>query len=65
MILEVDRLLTRLKALDARQAHVVEMRYFAGLSEAEIANALGISERTVKRDWNMARAWMRKELSEP
>jgi RNA polymerase sigma-70 factor, ECF subfamily len=63
VVLEVDKLLTRLSALDMRQAKVVEMRYFAGLSEGEIAGVLGISERTVKRDWNMARAWMRKELS--
>jgi RNA polymerase sigma-70 factor, ECF subfamily len=63
IILEVDQLLTRLHALDSRQAKVVEMRYFAGLTEEEIALALKISERTVKRDWNMARAWMRKELS--
>jgi RNA polymerase sigma factor (TIGR02999 family) len=63
VVLEVDKLITRLNSLDSRQAKVVEMRYFAGLSEGEIAEVLGISERTVKRDWNMARAWMRKELS--
>ncbi len=63
IVLEVDRLLTRLHLLDSRQAKVVEMRYFAGLTEQEIAAALGVSERTVKRDWNMARAWMLKELS--
>jgi RNA polymerase sigma-70 factor (ECF subfamily) len=65
LILEVDRLIERLAALDVRQAQVVEMRYFGGLSEEEIAEALGISARTVKRDWSMARAWMRKELSQP
>jgi RNA polymerase sigma-70 factor, ECF subfamily len=63
VVLEVDKLLTRLNALDSRQAQVVEMRYFAGFSEGEIAEVLGISERTVKRDWKMAQAWMRKELS--
>jgi RNA polymerase sigma factor (TIGR02999 family) len=63
LILEVDRLLTRLETLDSRQAKIVEMRYFAGLTEDEIADALDVSERTVKRDWSMARAWMRKELS--
>jgi RNA polymerase sigma-70 factor (ECF subfamily) len=63
IVIEVDKLLTRLNSLDSRQARVVEMRYFAGISEGEIAEVLGISERTVKRDWNMARAWMRKELS--
>lgn len=63
VILDVDRLLVRLNALDRRQAQVVELRYFAGLTEPETARTLGISERTVKRDWNMARAWMRRELS--
>jgi RNA polymerase sigma-70 factor, ECF subfamily len=63
IILEIGRLLNRLQAVDGRQAQVVEMRYFAGLTEQEIADVLGISERTVKRDWAMARAWMRKELS--
>jgi RNA polymerase sigma factor (TIGR02999 family) len=63
VILEIDRLLTRLQALDARQAKIVEMRYFVGLTEKEIAEALGVSERTVKRDWQMARAWMQKELA--
>ena len=63
LVIEIDQLLTRLSALDARQAKVVEMRYFSGLTEDEIAQTLGISERTVKRDWNMARAWMRRELS--
>lgn len=63
LVLEVDRLLTRLTSIDARQAKVVEMRFFAGLTEEEIAGSLGISERTVKRDWNMARAWLRRELS--
>jgi RNA polymerase sigma factor (TIGR02999 family) len=65
LILEVDRLLKRLHALDSRQAKVVELRYFAGLGGSEIAEALGVSERTVKRDWTMARAWMRKELFGP
>jgi RNA polymerase sigma-70 factor (ECF subfamily) len=63
VILDVDRLLLRLHALDRRQAQVVELRYFAGLTEPETARTLGVSERTVKRDWNMARAWMRRELS--
>ena len=63
IVIEVDRLLTRLNALDERQAQVVQMRFFAGLTEEEIAETLGISERTVKRDWSMARAWMLKELS--
>ena len=64
VILDVDRLLGKLEELDARQAKVVEMRCFAGLTESEIAAALDVSERTVKRDWAMARAWMGKQLSE-
>lgn len=63
VILEIDRLLSRLQTLDARQAKIVELRYFVGLTEQEIAEALGVSERTVKRDWRMARAWMQKELA--
>lgn len=63
LLVEVDRLLTRLETLDRRQAQVVEMRFFSGFSEGEIAEALSVSERTVKRDWTMARAWLSKELS--
>jgi len=63
VILDVDRLLVKLEELDARQARIVEMRYFAGLTETEIAATLNVSERTVKRDWAMARAWMRQQLS--
>jgi RNA polymerase sigma factor (TIGR02999 family) len=63
LVIDIDRLITRLSSLDKRQAQIVEMRYFSGMSEKEIAEALDISERTVRRDWNMARAWMRKELS--
>lgn len=63
LVLDIDRLLTRLHTLDRRQARVVELRYFGGLTEPEIATALDVSERTVKRDWQMARAWMRKELT--
>ncbi len=54
-ILRVHDALQDLAALDARLASVVEMRYFAGLSEAEIAEALGVTERTVQRDWQKAR----------
>ena len=63
IVIEIDRLLTRLGSFDKRQAQIVEMRFFSGLTEQEIAGALGLSERTVKRDWNMARAWMHRELS--
>ena len=63
LVIDIDRLITQLSSLDKRQAQIVELRYFSGMSELEIADALDISERTVRRDWNMARAWMRKELS--
>jgi RNA polymerase sigma-70 factor (ECF subfamily) len=55
--------LNRLATWDARQAQIVEMRFFSGLALEEIASALGISVRTVKRDWNVARAWLYAELT--
>lgn len=62
-ILAIDEALTRLTAFDSRQANILEMHFFAGLTFDEIALELGISTRTVKRDWTMARAWLRHELS--
>jgi RNA polymerase sigma factor (TIGR02999 family) len=62
-VLAVDEALTRLAAFDQRQARILEMHFFAGLSFEEIALQLGISTRTVKRDWAMARAWLRQQLS--
>ena len=62
-LLLVDEALTKLKQWDARQASVVELRFFGGLSPAEIAEVLGVSERTVKRDWSMARAWLSNLLN--
>jgi RNA polymerase sigma factor (sigma-70 family) len=53
----------RLEQWDARQCRIVELRFFGGLTEEEIAEVLQISPRTVKRDWGMARAWLRGELS--
>lgn len=61
-ILAVDGALDRLAQLDPQQARVVELRYFAGLTVEETAEAVGISPRTVKRDWAMASAWLRSEL---
>jgi RNA polymerase sigma factor (sigma-70 family) len=55
--------LTRLSALDAQQARVVELRYFGGLSVEETAEALDISPATVKRDWSVARAFLARELA--
>jgi len=62
-VLAVDDALTRLAKLDQRQADILEMHFFAGLTFEEIAVQLGLSARTVKRDWSMARAWLRQELS--
>jgi RNA polymerase sigma factor (TIGR02999 family) len=62
-MLDLDRALERLRAHDERLGRVVECRYFAGLSEEETAEALGVSLRTAQRDWLRARAWLREELS--
>ena len=62
-ILAIDEVLTRLAELDRRQAEILEMHFFAGMTFEEIALQLGLSARTVKRDWSMARAWLRQELS--
>ncbi|MGE0461178.1 MAG: ECF-type sigma factor [Vicinamibacterales bacterium] len=59
---DLDRALDRLAALDSRQASVVELRYFGGLTVEETATALAVSPKTVKRDWSVARAWLRREL---
>ncbi len=59
----IDEALTRLEKLDARQAKVVELRFFGGLSVEETAEATGISTPTVKREWAMAKAWLYRELS--
>jgi RNA polymerase sigma factor (TIGR02999 family) len=62
-ILSVNEALTRLESLDARAAKIVELRFFGGLSEAETAEALGISVATLKRDWDFAKAWLAGQLS--
>jgi RNA polymerase sigma factor (TIGR02999 family) len=61
-ILEIDEALRRLQALDPRAAAGVELRFFAGLKESEIAEALGISLVTLYRDWRVARAWLISQL---
>jgi RNA polymerase sigma factor (TIGR02999 family) len=61
-LLALDEALTRLAALDERLAQVVECRYFGGLTEDETAAALGVTSRTVRRDWVKARAWLYREL---
>jgi RNA polymerase sigma factor (TIGR02999 family) len=62
LLLALDEALDRLAALDARQARVVECRFFGGLTEEETAEALGIGLRTVKRDWAKARSWLHREI---
>jgi RNA polymerase sigma factor (TIGR02999 family) len=62
-VLDVDAALTRLAALDERQARVVELRFFAGMEVEEIAAALDVSASTVRREWRMARAWLRMQLA--
>ncbi len=61
-IVILDDALTRLAKLDAEQERVVELRFFAGLSIEETAEALDVSPRTVRREWSMAKAWLHKEI---
>ena len=61
-ILALDEALEKLAKLDKRQSKIVELRYFAGMSEEEAGEVLGISARTVKRDWRIAKAWLYAEL---
>lgn len=62
-VVRVDEALASLASIDPRQARVVELRFFAGLSTEETARLLDVSERTVKRDWAMARAWLHREFT--
>jgi RNA polymerase sigma factor (TIGR02999 family) len=62
-ILAIDEALTRLAEFDPRAGQIVEMRYYAGLKDDEIAEVLGVSPKTVRRDWDVARRWLRNELS--
>lgn len=62
--LALDYVLDRLAELDPRQARVVEMRFFAGMTYEEMAQVLEVSVSTVEREWRMARAWIRAELAE-
>lgn len=61
-LLVLEQALERLQQCDARQCQVVEMRFFAGMSEEEIAEVLGVSARTINREWRMARAWLYEEV---
>ena len=62
-LLALDQALVRLATLSPRQGQVVELRYFGGMTEEEVADVLHISSRTVRHDWKLARAWLYRELS--
>lgn len=62
-LLALDEALTRLAAKEEHLAHIVELRFFSGLSVEDTADVLGISDSTVKRDWQMAKAWLQRELA--
>lgn len=62
-LLAVNEALDRLAELDQRQARVVELRYFGGLTVPEVALVLGMSQRTIEGDWTHARAWLKREFS--
>jgi len=62
-LLAVDEALKHLAAIDSRKSDVVEMRFFGGMTAAEIAGALQVSPETVARDWKLAKAWLQRELS--
>jgi RNA polymerase sigma factor (TIGR02999 family) len=63
-LIALDEALGRLEALDPQKSRIVELRYFGGLSIEETAEVIGVSPATVKRDWSMARAWLRSEIGE-
>jgi RNA polymerase sigma factor (TIGR02999 family) len=63
-LLAMEDALTKLTKLDPRQAQMVELRFFGGLSIAEVAKVMEISKRSVEREWTMVRAWLRRELKE-
>lgn len=62
-LVALDEALTRLAEMDSRKAQVVEMRFFGGMSVEETAEALAVSQNTVKRDWSTARAWLYTEVT--
>jgi RNA polymerase sigma-70 factor, ECF subfamily len=61
-VIQLDEALTRLAAFDPQQAQLVELRFFAGLNIEEAAGVQGVSRTTVKRNWNLAKAWLAREL---
>ena len=62
LVIAVDESLKRLEEMDPKQARLVELRFFAGLSVAQTATALGISTATVKREWQFAKAWLQRDM---
>ena len=64
-MIALDEALSSLAKLDERKSRVVELKYFAGLTNEEIAGVLEVSPETVKRDWRFARTWLLRELSSP
>jgi RNA polymerase sigma factor (TIGR02999 family) len=63
-VLALDEALEKLAGIDEQQAQIVELRFFGGMTVAETAAAIGLSERTVERKWTACRAWLRRELTE-
>ena len=63
-LLALNDALEKLEAIDERKASVVDMRFFGGLKESEIAEVLGVNEKTVRRDWQFAKLWLYREMSE-
>ena len=64
-VIAVDEALTKLAAVDPRQSRIVELRFFAGMTSKEIAEVLGIGERTVDREWAVAQAWLYGHMRTP
>jgi len=62
-LLDLDEALRKLAAIDQRQSKIVELRFFGGMSVEEVAHVLGVSKTTVETEWRMARAWIRRELT--
>ena len=61
-VIDLDAALTKLAALDDRKARIVEMKFFAGMTNQEVGAALGVSDATVERDWTITRAWLIREM---
>ncbi len=62
-LIALDEALRELETFDARQSQIVELRFFGGLTNEEIGEALDISPRTIKREWRLAKAWLRRQIS--